>query len=136
MPAPWESGELDELYFYTRIKVRQWLDNEILVLVVEGHLGTEGADQELTALLVQAAGSSQVRGVILDFRKVSFLPSKVLPALVSLRTQLAKRGGILAIVALSDRVNRLLGLVGMEKAILISPDAEEAYAAVRKGLAD
>lgn len=136
MPAPWESGELDELYFYTSIKVRQWLDNEILVLVVEGHLGTEGAAQELAALLVQAAGSSQVRGVILDFRKVTFLPSKVLPSLVSLRTQLARRGGILAIVAPSDRINRLLGLVGMEKAILISPDAEEAYAAVRKSLSD
>ncbi len=136
MPAPWESGELDELYFYTRIKVRQWLDNEILVLVVEGHLGTEGAAQELAALLAQAAGNSQVRGVILDLRKVTFLPSKVLPALVSLRTQLARRGGTLAIVAPSDRINRLLGLVGMEKAILISPDAEEAYAAIRKSLSD
>ncbi len=135
MPVPWESGELDELYFYTRIKVRQWLDREVLVLVVEGHLGTEGAGRELAALLLQAA-TQPVRGVVLDFRKVTFLPSKVLPSLVSLRTQLAKRGGILAIVAPTERVNRLLGLVGMEKAILIGPDAEEVYEAVRKGLAD
>lgn len=135
MPAPWESGELDELYFYTRIKVQQWLDREVLVLVVEGHLGTEGADRELAALLLQAA-AQPVRGVVLDFRKVTFLPSKVLPSLVSLRTQLAKRGGILAIVAPTERVNRLLALVGMEKTILIGPDAEEVYAAVRKGLAD
>jgi anti-anti-sigma factor len=131
MPAPWETEGLDEIFFYSRIKVRQWLGEGILALVIEGHLGTEGAAEELTSLLVKA-GSEPVRGVVLDMRKVTHLPSKILPAMVSLRSSLAKRGGIVAVVAPGERVNRLLGLVGMEKAIFVSPEPEEAYQAARK----
>ena len=133
MSAPWESGELDELFFYSRIRAKQWLEDELLALVIEGNLGAEGAAEELIALLLQA-GAEPIRGVILDLRKVTFLPSKVLPALMSLRTELTKRGGILAITAPTDRIGRLLGLVGLEKAILISADAEEVYRAVRSCL--
>ena len=133
MPAPWESQNPDRLYFYSRLKVRQWLDGEIKVLIVAGHLGEEGASEEFTSLLRQA-GEEPFRGVILDLRNVSFLPSKVLPALVALRTELTQRGGMPAIVAPTERLNRLLGLVGMEKAVLITSDPEAAYDAVRKCL--
>ena len=125
MSAPWESGELDELFFYSRIRAKQWLEDELLALVIEGNLGAEGATEELIALLLQA-GAEPIRGVILDLRKVTFLPSKVLPALVSLRQQVAKRGGIVAVVAPTDRIARLLTLVGMEKAFYITQDPEEA----------
>ena len=131
MQAPWETEGLDELYFYSRIRVRQWMGEDLMALVVEGHLGADGATEEFISLLFKAA-AEPLRGAVLDLRKVTFLPSKVLPALVSLRTQLAKRGGILAIVAPTDRINRLLGLVGMEKAIYITQEPEEAYGAVKK----
>jgi anti-anti-sigma factor len=131
MPAPWETEGLDELYFYSRIKVRQWIGESIAALVIEGHLGLEGAAEEFVALLTKAA-AEPVRGVVLDMRKVTHLPSKILPPLVSLRQQVAKKGGIVAVVAPSERINRLLGLVGMEKAIFITSDPEEAYEAARK----
>lgn len=130
MPAPWESEQLDQLFFYSRVRVRQWRGGEILALVVEGHLDAEGAAGEFASLLMQAA-IEPVRGVILDLQEVTFLPSKVLPALVSLRTTLTQRGGMLAIVSPTERLGRLLGLLGMEKAILIGPDAEAVYASVR-----
>jgi anti-anti-sigma factor len=131
MPAPWEIEGLDQLYFYSRIKVRQWMGEKLLALVVEGHLAQDGATEEFISVIFKAA-AEPVRGVVLDLRKVTFLPSKVLPALVSLRQQVAKRGGIVAVVAPTDRIARLLTLVGMEKAFYITQDPEEAYGVAKR----
>ncbi len=131
MSAPWEVDGLDELFFYSRISVRQWMEDRVLALVIEGHLGTEGADEELTSVLVKAA-EEPVHGVVLDMRKVTHLPSKILPALIALRQRIAQRGGIVAVVAPSERIDRLLALVGMEKTFYITQDPEEAYSVVKK----
>ncbi len=131
MSVPWESEGLEELYFYSRIRVRQWVGEKVLALVIEGHLGADGAGGELTSVLVKAA-EEPVRGVVLDMRKVTHLPSRILPALVALRQNMAKKGGIVAVVAPSERIDRLLMLVGMEKAFYITQDPEEAYGAVKK----
>jgi len=130
-PAPWDAEQLDQLYYYTELRVRQWLDGGLLVLVIEGHLGSAEAAGEFTALLLQA-GEAPIRGVVLDMRLVSFVPSKALPGLIALRTRLAQRGGLLAVVAGGERLSRVLGLVGLEKAILITPDPRRAWQAARE----
>jgi len=131
MEVPWDSDGLDELFFYSRIRVRQWMDEKVLALVIEGHLGADGADGELNSVLIKAA-EEPVRGVVLDMRKVTHLSSRILPALVALRQNTARKGGIIAVVAPSERIDRLLTLVGMEKTFYITQDPEEAYSVVRK----
>jgi anti-anti-sigma factor len=131
MAVPWESEGLDQLYFYSLIRVRQWTGEGLLVLVLEGHLGNEAADGQLAAVLFKAAGDA-VRGVVLDMREVTHLTSRILPALVSLRQKIAARGGVVAVVAPSERIHRLLALLGMEKTFYITQDPEDAYRVVRK----
>jgi anti-anti-sigma factor len=66
--------------------------------------------------------------VVLDLRRVPFMDSSGLHALIAADLRMRERGGRLVVVQGGDQIRRLLGLTGADRQLEIVDDPDEALA--------
>ena len=87
----------------------------------------------LRAALEPAVQTAREQGtaVVVDLSGVSFLDSTGLGELVGAHKALAESGGRLHVVAVGDRVRRLLGLTGLTEVLAVHDSRADALGAAR-----
>ncbi|MFI6103065.1 STAS domain-containing protein [Streptomyces sp. NPDC051310] len=94
----------------------------VLALAGELDMGTE----ELLAEAVEELIDAGYRRVVLDCADVAFCDSRGFNALLAALQATQDAGGALALAAVSERLQSLLGLVGGEMIFNIAPTVEQA----------
>jgi len=105
------------------------IDNDVLILVADGGLNTDTADQFITDLekLVDAG----VRKIIVDCGKLTYISSFGLGVLLRLHKRLQQHGGDVKLASIEGIVPQALQLTRLDKFFEIYPDVNRARLAFR-----
>lgn len=101
---------------------------KVTILGLEGNLSIGHGDETLRDKVrdLLAAGS---RMVILNLTAVPFTDSAGLSEIVACKKRIAERGGEMKVVLRSEqKLNEILAITGLDRALEIFPDEEEALA--------
>lgn len=96
------------------------------------HLAGELEGAELTAFEMDAE-AAVVRGelgIVVDLREVTFVASAVVNAMFRVRRRLRQVGGAMAIVCSDPQVLRVIQVTGLDKAVAVCADFDEAVRTV------
>jgi anti-sigma B factor antagonist len=108
------------------MNINERVENDITVFVLEGRIDTEGAvDMDLA---LQAAVSEGQHNLVLDMADVRYICSAGLRTLADVLTKNKEAGGDLKLAALSQKVLRILRIIGFDKFFSIYETAEAAVA--------
>lgn len=77
--------------------------------------------------------SSDKNRLIVDFEPVEYISSAALGAMVTLNTELAKRGGRLVMINLSDDAMQVIKLTRLDKLIPVEKGIDQAQKRLLKG---
>ena len=100
------------------------------VLRIDGDIDAYAAPH-ICARVADLAGRGAVH-IIADLRGAGFVDSAGLGALVVSRTELRARGGSLAVVASSDRIQQILRIAGVSDVFALRSRLPDAIAADRR----
>ncbi|RMF75985.1 MAG: anti-sigma factor antagonist [Planctomycetota bacterium] len=99
---------------------------QIVLVHVERRALDEQATSKLEWEVSQAAASQPGAPVVLDFEKVTFVPSNALGALVNLRNGLNLEGRPLILVNLSRRVHGTIRVTRLDQILKVYPTLDDA----------
>jgi anti-sigma B factor antagonist len=102
----------------------QVLNEDILLVVLDGSLGTTTSDQFNQA--IQSHLDQGRSKIILDCRRVEYISSIGLGSLVALQARLRKKGGELKLAGLYGTAADVIRLVRLDRLLNIYDDAEFA----------
>lgn len=90
-----------------------------------------------SALLIQEVraylDASEKNQIIADFEPVQYISSAALGAMVTLNTELAKRGGRLVMINISDDAMQVIKLTKLDKLIPVEKNMAKAQKRLLKG---
>jgi len=90
-----------------------------------------------SAMLIQEVraylDTSEKNQIIADFEPVQYISSAALGAMVTLNTELAKRGGRLVLINLSDDAMQVIKLTKLDKLIPVEKNIAKAQKRLLKG---
>ncbi len=101
------------------IKFREERVEDKLIFYLEGELVAKEKVVVLSSILEALDREKDVSCLVLELSKVGYLDSSGLGLLLELKDRMAKRGGRLVLVGLSDYAKRLLSLTHLDKAFEI-----------------
>ena len=78
-----------------------------------------------------AAARAGVTGVVADLSEVVFIDTTMLNALVVGHRRMARSDGRFAVVCTGPRVQRVLGITGLDNILAVFPSREAALAHIR-----
>lgn len=92
------------------------------------HLAGELEGAELTAFEVdaEAAVARGELGIVVDLREVTFVASAVVNAMFRVCRRLRQVGGAMAIVCTDPKVLRVIEVTGLDQAVAVCADFDEA----------
>ena len=100
------------------------LGRGLLLAVVEGEIDM-ATREELTVRLLAAARAAE-RGLVVDLSAVEFMGAAGIHALEGARTELARRGGALAVVAPGGTPFRILDVTKLTETFNVAPSLDAA----------
>jgi anti-anti-sigma factor len=105
------------------------IDNDVLILIADGGLNTDTADQFLTSLekLVEAG----VRKIIVDCGRLTYISSYGLGVLLRIHKRMKERGGDVKLAAVGGIVPQALEITRLDTFFEIYPDVNRARLAFR-----
>lgn len=114
---------------------RSDLESGVVVLVLTGTLTMGNQLQRLEWTVEEASGKNQNR-VVVDMSHVTYLDSSAIGVLIACSTMVKKAGGQLRLAGLTERVQQILQMTGIDTVIAIDADREAAIAAIGGGAGD
>ena len=99
-------------------------DGKVVIVSVEGRVDTESAVDVNTTL--QNVVSSGKYNLVLDMSDVSYISSSGLRVLADILTRSRKAGGDLKLVGLSDKVLRVMQIIGFTQFFSMYETLEDA----------
>lgn len=115
----------------TLISCTEFADQGAVVRVTS-HKLHEHESSMLVAEMRAYLDSSERTLIAADFEQVEFISSAALGAMVTMNTELAKRGGRLVMLNLSDDAMQVIKLTKLDKLIPVSKDLKSAQKTLLK----
>ena len=104
--------------------ISEYEDGKVVIVSVEGRVDTESAVDVNTTL--QNVVSSGKYNLVLDMSDVSYISSSGLRVLADILTRSRKAGGDLKLVGLSDKVLRVMQIIGFTQFFSMYETLEDA----------
>ena len=109
------------------MNISERAENGITILVVEGRVDSEGANQLDEAIRVATSGKKYK--LIMDMANVRYINSVGLRILADALTQNKQHGGDLKLTSLTPKVRRVLEIIGFDRFFSIHDSIDEAVQA-------
>lgn len=107
------------------LKLSHRLENSVCVVALDGQLKMAGV-AALESYLRPFLDDRKIQGILLNFDKVDLIDSSGIGLMISIRKTLQSRQAELALCGLSDRLERMLSIVGITSIFSIFPNELEA----------
>lgn len=112
------------------MEIPQRKSDDVLILEPSGRMTIGEADYALRQA-VTAAAEADVRKLLLNLERVTYMDSAALGELLSSRQTMAERGGAIRVCCLQPRVQTLLEITGLLDALSVHSTEAEALDAFR-----
>lgn len=113
------------------MRLEETVDDGINVLLLEGEVDLHYAP--VLRALLQGKVAAHCPALILDLRRVSFIDSSGLAAIIEYFRDAGEYGGLLCLVGMNDSLKTIFEIVRLDKVIPIFETAAEAKAALAEG---